>query len=178
MGGVWTDAMGRSSLAGLWAAGEVASTGVHGANRLASNSLLEAVVFGARVAQDIAATHLPAIDATSTGDSHDAPPRDGEGAIIEELRDAMAAHVGVIRDGAGLARALTTILRLSSRAQDMETHNMLTAALLIASAAHARRESRGAHFRSDFPRAEAALAHRSRLTFAQAHDIAQQATTP
>lgn len=178
MGGVWTDAMGRSSLAGLWAAGEVASTGVHGANRLASNSLLEAVVFGARVAQDIAATHLPAIDATSTGDSHDAPPRDGEGAIIEELRDAMAAHVGVIRDGAGLARALTTILRLSSRAQDMETHNMLTAALLIASAAHARRESRGAHFRNDFPRAEAALAHRSRLTFAQAHDIAQQATTP
>jgi len=177
MGGVWTDARGRTSLPGLWAAGEVASTGLHGANRLASNSLLEAIVLGARVARDIAAM-LP-IDAEFGSKLHmtalhwhDA----NECAVVEELRDTMAAHVGVIRDGAGLARALRTISRLQRQTRSLRTSNMLTAALLIASAAHARRESRGAHFRGDFPQPDATLAHRSRLTLAEAREIAEKAT--
>jgi L-aspartate oxidase len=175
MGGAATDARGRTSLAGLWAAGEVASTGLHGANRLASNSLLEAIVFGARVAQDIAAVPgvQAAIDASSHSGEHIGAT--AESVIVEELRDAMAADVGVIRDGAGLTHALRVIGRLRSQAKSALTQNMLTTALLITSAAYARRESRGAHFRSDFPHAEAALAQRSKMTLAQAHDIEREA---
>ncbi len=175
MGGVATDAKGRTTLAGLWAAGEVACTGLHGANRLASNSLLEAIVFGARVAADIAATPL----GESSTDSAPTPApqrqdRFDEQAAVEELRDAMATHVGVVRDGCGLAKAVRTISRLP---KGLHTQNMLTTALLIAAAAFARRESRGAHFRSDFPSPLPQLGHRSRLTLTEAQEIAQKATT-
>jgi L-aspartate oxidase len=175
MGGVATDAKGRTTLPGLWAAGEVACTGLHGANRLASNSLLEAIVFGARVAANIAATPL----GESSADSAPTPApqrqdRFDEQAAVEELRDAMATHVGVVRDGCGLAKAVRTISRLP---KGLHTQNMLTTALLIAAAAFARRESRGAHFRSDFPSPLPQLAHRSRLTLTEAQEIAQKATT-
>jgi len=173
MGGVATDARGRTTLPGLWAAGEVACTGLHGANRLASNSLLEAIVFGARVAADIAAS--PQGGAAPESASEQLQHND-EGALIEELRDVMAMNVGVIRDKTGLARALGAISRLRTQGKDPQTQNMLTTALLIASAAYARRESRGAHFRSDFPKAEAELAHRSRMTLEQAQAIALEAT--
>ena len=146
-----TDATGRTSLAGLWAAGEVACTGLHGANRLASNSLLEAMVFGARVAADIAASASDETTASCHARASNLITTSCDHAVVEELRDVMAAYVGVVRDGAGLAHALGAIRRLRRQATGAQTQNMLTTALLIASAAFARRESRGAHFRSDFP---------------------------
>jgi L-aspartate oxidase len=175
MGGVWTDARGRTSIPGLWAVGEVASTGVHGANRLASNSLLEAVVFGARVAADIAATPLPDVDLRIASERTEPPAHDRDFAVVEELRDLMSANVGVIRDAAGLVGALKAIRRLSARTSDIEVSNMLTAALLIAASALARRESRGAHFRSDFPKEDPAFARRSQMTLADALRIADEA---
>ncbi|MGD9540016.1 L-aspartate oxidase [Methylocystis sp.] len=164
MGGVWTDACGRTTLDGLWAVGEVASTGVHGANRLASNSLLEAIVFGARVAADVRATLHSPFERRPQADRIESAPRNRDFAVIEELRDLMSAHVGVIRTGAGLAVAVRSIRRMMSRTSDIEAHNMLTTSLIIATAALARRESRGAHFRADFPQQDAALARRSLKT--------------
>lgn len=176
MGGVWTDAQGRTSLKGLWAIGEVASTGVHGANRLASNSLLEAVVFAARAAADIRHAELPAITQPSAPVSGAAAGRSSDDlAIVEELRDLMSANVGVIRDAAGLAGALNELRRLRARASDIEIVNMLTVSTLIAAAAYARRESRGAHFRADHPAPDPALALRSRLTLEMALRIADEA---
>jgi L-aspartate oxidase len=176
MGGIATDAKGRASLPGLWAAGEVACTGLHGANRLASNSLLEALVFGARVAADVAASARD--ETTAAFHAREQSHHDViDHAVVEELRDVMAAYVGVVRDGAGLARALGAINRLRRQATGAQTQNMLTTALLIASAAFARRESRGAHFRSDFPTASPELARRSRLTLNEAETIAREATS-
>ena len=175
MGGVWTDARGRTSLEGLWAIGEVAATGVHGANRLASNSLLEAIVFGARVAADVLASPPSDTGQRRPTQGQEAPPRDRDFAALEELRDLMSANVGVVRDAAGLAGALKSIRRLSAQARDSEVANMLTTALLIAASALARRESRGAHYRSDFPQAEAAFARRSHITLADALRIADEA---
>ncbi len=160
MGGVWTDARGRTSLPGLWAAGEAASTGVHGANRLASNSLLEAVVFGARIAEDVGASRVAAPEAVDFR----FPPRDAvppQPAVIEELRATMSRDVGVVRDATGLARAIRTILRLKKEAATEATAAMLTTSLCIACAAYSRRESRGAHFRADFPGPDPAQAKRS-----------------
>jgi len=172
MGGVATDARGRTSLDGLWAAGEVASTGLHGANRLASNSLLEALVYGARVAADIAAA--PPQDA---GRCEATPPRPttNDDAVEDELRGVMSADVGVVRDGAGLKRALAAIEALQKNARGDKARNMLVAAQMIAAAAFARKESRGAHRRADFPLANEALRHRSRLTLAMAQSISREA---
>jgi len=175
MGGVWTGATGRASLDGLWAIGEVASTGVHGANRLASNSLLEAVVFGARAAADIAASELPDRDRRLPPDRLERSAHDHDFAVVEELRDLMSANVGVIRDGAGLAGAMKAIRRLQARTGDIEIFNMLTTALMITAAAYARRESRGAHFRSDHPAPDAAYARRSQMTLADALRVAMEA---
>lgn len=175
MGGVWTDAQGRTSLEGLWAIGEVASTGVHGANRLASNSLLEAVVFAARAAADIGRARLPEIDAGAQPVPATTDRTGDDLAIVEELRDLMSANVGVIRDAAGLAGALRELGRLRARARDIEIINMLTTSTLIAAAAYARQESRGAHFRADYPRVDPALAYRSRMTLDRALRIADEA---
>jgi L-aspartate oxidase len=174
MGGVWTDARGRTSVAGLWAIGEVASTGVHGANRLASNSLLEAVVFGARAAADIVASPLPELNARLASDRDEPAVHDRDFAVVEELRDLMSANVGVIRDGSGLSGAIRAIRRLASRTNDIEISNMLTTALMIASSAWMRRESRGAQFRSDFPQADPTFARRSRMTLAEALKLADE----
>lgn len=174
MGGVHTDARGRTSLAGLWAAGEVASTGVHGANRLASNSLLEAVVFATRVAEDISGMTSPStsLPRASTG------PRsslDAASPSVHDLRTTMSQHAGVIRNRDGLATALETISRIERAAQSTSLRNMATAALLVAAAAFARHESRGAHERSDYPRPDPALARRTFLTLADARTIAAEA---
>ncbi|MGJ0502320.1 MAG: L-aspartate oxidase [Methylocystis sp.] len=178
MGGVWTDARGRSSVDGLWAVGEVASTGVHGANRLASNSLLEAIVFGARVAADVRATLLPPVEGRRLQAERLEPiPRDRDFAVIEELRDLMSANVGVIRNGAGLAVAVRSIRRMISRTSDIEARNMLTTGLLIAATAFQRRESRGAHFRSDFPQPASELARRSLTTLDAVLRVADEVET-
>lgn len=165
MGGVVTDAHGRTSLPGLWAAGEVASTGVHGANRLASNSLLEAVVFGARVAADLAS-----LDAA--GGKARAPlrrvrpgqPTERDLEAIERLRATMQADVGVIRDAAGLRRALAHIMDIDESAESIGLAHMATTAFLITAPALLRQESRGGHFRADFPHTDPAWARRTMTT--------------
>jgi L-aspartate oxidase len=177
MGGILTDARGRSTVDGLWACGEVASTGAHGANRLASNSLLEAVVFGARVADDIAAA-LPSATLTAPHEVHVAASHDGENGKAERrLRLTMAAEVGVIRDEGSLRNALATIGALEQETKDdRRLANMLTTAKLITAAALERKESRGAHFRSDYPTPDERLARRSFLTLAEAEVLVREAT--
>jgi L-aspartate oxidase len=173
MGGILSDACGRSTVDGLWACGEVASTGAHGANRLASNSLLEAVVFGARVAADISA--LPAASKPELfGEAKPAGAASGaSGQAEQKLRLAMTAGAGVIRDEASLRGVLVTIGELEeTHKRDGRLANMLIAAKLIAAAAYLRKESRGAHFRKDFPTPDERLATRSYLTLAQADAIA------
>jgi L-aspartate oxidase len=179
MGGVLTDANGRTSLDGLWAAGEVASTGAHGANRLASNSLLEAVVYAARIAEDIAgllplSQTLPWADASKRGETQ---PAVAEPARERALRQLMTANVGVIRDGAGLRGALGELLRLE-RDTVPSLRNMAAAALMVTAAALRRTESRGGHYRSDFPKTDPAQAQRTFLTLDDARAIARDAGAP
>ncbi len=169
MGGIATDLRGRTSIKGLWAVGEVASTGLHGANRLASNSLLEAAVFGARVATDIKANIPP----DRTG--HFVEPRRVAGArpadpeeramAVAKLRTTMMTYVGVVRTAKGLRRALDQLSKLEAAgARDSVLANMLLAARLITAAALMRKESRGGHFRTDFPEADPRLAERTFMT--------------
>lgn len=171
MGGIAVDERGRTSLPGLWAAGEVAATGVHGANRLASNSLLEAIVFGARVAEDISGISSLAPLADGKGFTQQSAPA----APIEEqtIRKLMNTGVGVVRDGPGLARAVSAVGRLEREARSSGLRNMASAALLIAAAAHERRESRGAHFRSDYEQTDPTREHRTLLTLEQARMVAE-----
>ena len=175
MGGLWTDANGKTSLPGLWAAGEAASTGLHGANRLASNSLLEAVVYADRVARDIAA-NLPEAPAPVESAPILPPATRGDAEDVEQVRKIMSRHVGVLRDAAGLGAALTALLRLHRRAlesQNLDLRNRTEAALLIAASAFLRRESRGGHFRCDFPKPDPAQANRSSITLDEALRLAQ-----
>jgi len=177
MGGILTDAQGRTTIDGLWACGEVTSTGAHGANRLASNSLLEAVVFGARVARDVA-TALPPLPSRTVSDAtpNDVSVRHDANAH-QALRQTMSAKVGVIRDADTLSEALATIVSLARNNDgDPQLANMLTTAKLVTAAALARRESRGAHFRSDYPAPDETQAKRSYLTLDEAEDITRKAT--
>ncbi|MFT4793936.1 MAG: L-aspartate oxidase [Paracoccaceae bacterium] len=175
MGGVLTDAAGRSSLPGLWACGETACTGLHGANRLASNSLLEALVFAARIADALkAGGDAPAIvpSAAPLQTAEDTPPPPD---LIAALRDHMSTNVGVERDAEGLTRALR-FLGTAARDADADgagesLRNMLAAATLITAAALKREESRGGHSRRDFPGALPSLADRTRMTLAEAEAI-------
>jgi L-aspartate oxidase len=146
MGGVRTDLDGRTSVRRLYAAGEVACTGVHGANRLASNSLLEGVVFGLRAARAM-------VD--QTGDIPSASfavPDAGSSGTMTPVDIQMLAwrDCGIIRDGAGLKEACA---RLEAVGPTEEARNVHAVALAIARCALAREESRGAHFRTDFPEA-------------------------
>jgi L-aspartate oxidase len=177
MGGVATDANGRTSLEGLWAAGEVASTGAHGANRLASNSLLEAVVYAARIAEDI--RNLPSSRAAALPDIStigEASTASSDAVREQALRNLMSSQVGVVRTGNGLKQALGKIAALERDAQRMpQLRNMATAALMITAAALRRTESRGGHYRFDFPAADLSLAKRTFITLAEARGIAAEA---
>ena len=174
MGGILTDAQGRSTVDGLWACGEVASTGAHGANRLASNSLLEAVVFGARVARDISAS-LPMAKPVKPREILATAGDSQSDKAEQKLRQTMAADVGVVRDAESLTNALATIVALEQDAHgDRRLANMLSTAKLIAAAALQRQESRGAHFRSDYPTPNDQLAKRSYLTLADAERYRQR----
>ena len=180
MGGVHVDGAGRSTLDGLWACGEVAATGAHGANCLAANPLLEAVVYAARVAEDIQSL-LPRHGVTpwsgsSEGDVPSAPETDDE--TIHELRATMTANVGVVRDREGLGAALVTIARLAERARGPKARNALITAGLIASAALRREESRGSHFRNDFRASDPRWIKRTFLTLTEAEATARTATAP
>ena len=162
MGGVSTDMEGRTSLPGLYAAGEVACTGVHGANRLASNSLLEAAVCGAR------AGALAARESDSaTAPLASRPTPDLPFEALQTLRRGMAEHAGVVRDAHGLAKLLWLIDGLEAEHGVAPT---LVAARLIAACALERRESRGAHFRSDYPATDA-VGERTFTTLAAARRI-------
>ena len=143
MGGIVPDFWGRSSLDGLSVCGECTSTGVHGANRLASNSLLEAVVFAHRIAERLRDADLATPDA-SRGHVPGALPVPA----LQELRGAMSERCGVVRDAAGM----TSVLDLIDRLQTIHgAARALTTARLIVQAALNRKESRGGHFRSDYP---------------------------
>ncbi|WP_420478017.1 L-aspartate oxidase [Brevundimonas sp. FT23028] len=151
MGGIAAGLDGRTSLPGLFAVGECAATGVHGANRLASNSLLEAAAFGRRTGRAAAA---------ETGGQGQASAGEGRPDLAPEaltaLRVMMSDNVGVVRDAAGLARAMVLIERLEQEARGALP---VLAARLITGAALERRESRGGHYRSDYPQTDAAPRH-------------------
>jgi L-aspartate oxidase len=171
-GGVWTDNDGRTTLPGLYAAGECACTGVHGANRLASNSLLEAVVFAERAASRMV-QRLPFVPAPDGGECE--PPADLSGCPVEELRDLrnrlkrlMWEHLGIVRtnsemiEGAGRLKELrakwTALAEGSPGSGDgerwadaAEALNMLDVAGLVVRCALWRHESRGLHFVTDYP---------------------------
>jgi L-aspartate oxidase len=171
MGGISVDRRGRTSLKGLWAGGEVSSTGAHGANRLASNSLLEAVVYAARIAEDIGGSPIAAparLPATSMDQQDCAMP------ALEEkiLRAMMTSHLGVIRHGDRLAEAVRAFAGVERDTANIALRNMATTALLVAASAWARHESRGAHYRIDYPTEKPALAHRTMTTLVAAREIA------
>ncbi len=162
IGGVSTDVEGRSSLPGLYACGEVASTGVHGANRLGSNSLLEGLVFGERVARQL--LHPAAGGPTEPARTLAIPLSPGEGRAeeaepLERIRDTLWEEVGIVRYAGGLRAALGTFESIAAAVEPAGADDLpgplANAALtgrLIARAALARTESRGAHFRSDYPK--------------------------
>ena len=157
MGGVVTDLVGRSSLAGLYACGEVARTGVHGANRLASNSLLEGLVFAERVARDLAAT--PQLASVPRKGHWQVPLLVDRGAAqvaADDVRRVMWEHAGIDRTAKGLRRCLEALGEIEARLPEgaTEEQNLVDTARLIADAALLRKESRGGHFRSDFPRSK------------------------
>jgi L-aspartate oxidase len=169
MGGIKTDHHGRTTVPRLWAAGEVASSGLHGANRLASNSLLEAVVFGARVAEDVkrAPRRQTPLSIDRRARPRTADP-DAESAAIGELRAVMARDVGVVREERGLKRALAALAEIETTTQnDPSLLNAVIAARLIATSALRREESRGSHYRSDFPEPRGELRRRSFITLAE-----------
>jgi L-aspartate oxidase len=167
MGGIAVDEWGRASLEHLWACGETSATGVHGANRLASNSLLEALVYGSRVASNIAGGGF----SQGRDAAIPAPPQfhDARGArttpaqALSDLRNVMYSNVGLVRDETGLQEALARIEDLAAEFGDAPgaLRNLLVAGRLIVDAALARRESRGSHRRSDFPTTDEAFARRS-----------------
>jgi len=153
MGGVRIDACGRSSLAGLWACGEVACSGVHGANRLASNSLLEALVFGGRVAASVQASPALGPAPKQSIRSVRSSAADTDEGAVATIRELMWSHVGLARDAAGLATAGAAFAALDRDLPSTgEARNLLDVARLVTTAALHRRESRGGHFRRDHPR--------------------------
>jgi L-aspartate oxidase len=153
MGGIAVDLNGKTSVPGLYACGEVAATGVHGANRLASNSLLESVVYPERIAADVRAylPQTPPAPALGVEPSAARPYAPADPQDWRALRREMYANVGVERDETRLTHALDAFRATAETSPSEELRDAATAAALIASAALRRRESRGSHQRVDFP---------------------------
>ena len=162
MGGIRTDLDGRSSVPGLWAVGECANTGVHGANRLASNSLLEGLVFadraGREIDRDLATVHrIPASMAPVPTDVGNMVDQSSVAlALLARMRSILTREVGVVRTEPGLAEAELALADLLERTPSGAWHvaDQLRVAALIARAARGRRESRGGHRRADFPKSK------------------------
>jgi L-aspartate oxidase len=171
IGGVTIDSHGRTTLPGLWAAGEVTSSGLHGANRLASNSLLEGLVYGARAAEDIVAEldrtghrglEVSPVWAPAVAESQNGIDLDD---LRKSLRALMWRYMGITRDAAGLRDSALQVDRWARYILPLEFHdpsgwtmqNMLIVARLMIEAATKRQESRGVHFRRDFPRTDPEL---------------------
>jgi L-aspartate oxidase len=171
MGGVWSDLEGRSSIAGLYAAGEVACTGVHGANRLASNSLLEAVVFGLRAGRTMQSDAGWRLEG-AVGRPDMLTPDTSE----REVRELTWEDCGIVRNRDGLERAIETLERTrwepmtAPTLAAIELRNMHQVAALIARCGLWREESRGAHFRTDFPE--------KRASFERASCVSRAHTAP
>lgn len=169
MGGIRTDAWGRTSLPGLFAVGEAACNGLHGANRLASNSLLEGAVYGTRVVEVLdqpweafpSDADWSAPESVDLGDATD----DGRSFTRDELQQLMWDAAGLSRDGETLAKAAAVLAAWSTPdvtdAKSAEDANLLVVARAVVASALARRESRGGHFRTDFPETDPAQARHS-----------------
>jgi L-aspartate oxidase len=150
IGGVKTDLFGQTSIRHLYACGETASTGVHGANRLASNSLLEGLVFGLRAARHSLKNSPRSVQPPNSLKTvllniHPSPE------IKKFIRQVMWQNVGIIRDKENLQIALKKLKAVNVKEIDFDTRNILTCAILITQAALLRKESRGCHYRSDHP---------------------------
>jgi L-aspartate oxidase len=187
MGGVQTDRRGRTSIQGLWACGEVATTGIHGANRLASNSLLEGLVYARRVADDVRDVQSLARRSEVGALLMPTPSTPHGGAtlrtILDETRKLMSANVGISRSGPGLELALSRLADMTGQLSYSETdsqnskhlahqevvhlcevQNVLLVARLVTLAALQREESRGSHYREDFPETRQKWRRRQRIT--------------
>jgi L-aspartate oxidase len=159
MGGVRTGLRGETNIDRLYACGEVSSTGVHGANRLASNSLSEAIVFGRRIVE--AVNELPPLEGKPSLHLQPVRTESLKQAIIEKrlkLQKLMVRYVGLTRNAHGLEKGVTELKRQLplfeaklTKKEELEFANLLTAALLVAEASLIREESRGGHYRDDFP---------------------------
>ena len=173
-GGITTDLHGRTSLLGLYAIGETACTGLHGANRLASNSLLEALVMASRAALDIRNQCLPSYDGIlpewNAGEAHDLD----EGVVIyhnwDEIRRLMWDYMGIVRTDKRLQRAATRLKNLEMEIQEfywnfkisvdlLELRNLVATATLMVQSAMSRKESRGLHYTLDYPEHNETLRH-------------------
>jgi L-aspartate oxidase len=159
MGGVKTDLEGKTSVAGLYAAGEVAATGVHGANRLPGNSLLESLVYGARAGKAMRNELRPAAKPAAQPQAaySDGPVDAGVEQIIGQIEDLMWNEVGIVRTRMGMQKAIKSLEEMAPKVAHPKTRrayeaaNLHTAGLLVARSALAREESRGAHYRIDYP---------------------------
>lgn len=167
MGGIQTDSFGRTNIQGLYACGECANTGVHGANRLASNSLLEGLVFGKRVAQDLSSHNVDSVSSSvdfpelnyCVGEIPDQiKPIDLKDARVQAVQKLMWSSVGIIREEVGMTQAFGELSRLEKEvdSEEIELKNMILVAKLITSSALQRLESRGSHYRLDYPEVDPA----------------------
>ncbi|MFZ1699657.1 MAG: L-aspartate oxidase [Pyrinomonadaceae bacterium] len=157
MGGVRTDLWGRTTLPGLYAAGEVTCTGVHGANRLASNSLLEGLVFGARAGTAAAQDNIKfqfsnfKLETPGVGNRNLQSAVKISTAVKKRVKKIMWDRVGIIRESSALVRAIKEFDQIAGSNLSLSSRNFVTLAQLVANAALWREESRGGHFRTDFP---------------------------
>ncbi len=169
MGGVHTDEWGRTNIQGLYACGETAATGLQGANRLASNSLLEGLVFGRRAAKDIVDNPLPEAEQGLYWQENSLREEtfDDTAACIAETQDIMTKYLGIRRNAEDMSKAIEELYWIARRrmgraamnAEELDLRARLTVDVLIARAALRRQESRGGHYRTDFPETREAWAH-------------------